>query len=330
MNWNDFLQKHRPSQIAAEADCALTALTSLGLIRVRGEDARDFLQGQLTNDIRAVTTEQAQLSAWCNPKGRMLALMLVFQHGDDLYLQLPRERIAPVLKRLGMYVMRSRVTLSDASEELPIMAVGGDCIGGLLENQPEDDFASRQSGELSLIRFPGVQPRVQVIGTADALAAIWNKTAATATQVNEGWWRLQNIRSGIPAIYDVTAETFIPQMLNLDLLHGISFTKGCYTGQEVVARMKYLGQLKRRMYLARFAAAEEPGPGDKLFSATSKSAQGAGKLVDVQPSPAGGWEALVAAEISSVEAGDIRLGDANGPALAIQPPPYGLQAADSE
>ncbi len=328
MNWNDFLQEQTPDQATA-ADCALATLASLGLIRVQGEDARDFLQGQLTNDIRAVTAEQAQLSAWCNPKGRMLALMLVFQHGDGLYLQLPRERIAPVLKRLGMYVMRSRVTLSDASEELPIMAVGGDCISGLLKNAPEDHFASHQSGKLTLIRFPGEQPRIQVIGATDALAKVWEQTIATATQVNEEWWQLQNIRNGIPAIYDATAETFIPQMLNLDLLNGISFTKGCYTGQEVVARMKYLGQLKRRMYLARFDAVEKPEPGDKLFSTHSKSAQGAGKLVDVQASPAGGWEALVAAEISSVEAGGMRLGDAGGPELKIQPPPYGLDSGES-
>ncbi|WP_456415884.1 CAF17-like 4Fe-4S cluster assembly/insertion protein YgfZ [Thiolapillus sp.] len=329
MNWNDFLQEHRPERNTAEADCALTALTSLGLIRVQGEDARDFLQGQLTNDIQAVTAEQAQLSAWCTPKGRMLALMLVFQHGDDLCLQLPRERITPVLKRLGMYVMRARVTLSDASEALPVMALGGDCTGGLAESMPEGDFSCCQYGELTVIRFPGEQPRAQVIGTADALAAAWKKAAATATQVNQAWWRLQNIRSGIPAIYDATAETFVPQMLNLDLLGGVSFTKGCYTGQEVVARMKYLGQIKRRMYLARFDAAETPAPGDKLFSPHSKSAQGAGKLVDVQSSPGGGWEALIAAEISSVEAGDMRLGDATGPALKVQPPPYGLKEADS-
>jgi len=329
MNWNDLLREYTPEQTAAEIDCALMALTSLGLIRIQGEDARDFLQGQLTNDIQAVTTKQAQLSAWCNPKGRMLALMLVFQHGDDLYLQLPRERIEAVLKRLRMFVMRSRVTLDDASAELPIMALGGDCIAGLLDDVPEGDFASQQSAGLTVIRFPGKQPRVQVIGATDILISAWKKAAATATLVNDEWWRLQNIRNGIPAIYDATAETFIPQMLNLDLLNGISFTKGCYTGQEVVARMKYLGQLKRRMYLARFDTAQEPGPGDRLFSPSSKSAQGAGKVVVVQRSPAGGWEALVAAEISSVEAGGMRLGDAEGAVLEIQPPPYGLQAQDS-
>ena len=329
MNWNDLLREDTPDQTTAKTDGTLTALTSLGLIRVQGEDARDFLQGQLTNDIQAVTAKQAQLSAWCTPKGRMLALMLVFQQGDDLYLQLPRERIEAVLKRLRMFVMRSRVILSDTSDELPIMALGGNCIAELLDDVPEDNFASRQSAGLSVIRFPGKQPLVQVIGEADALAPIREKAAMTATAAGDSWWRLQNIRSGIPAIYDATAEAFIPQMLNLDLLGGISFNKGCYTGQEVVARMKYLGQIKRRMYLARFMTATEPGPGDKLFSAHSKSAQGAGKIVDVQPSPAGGWEALVAAETSSVEAGDMRLGGAEGAVLEIQPPPYGLQATDS-
>lgn len=328
MNWNNFLQQYTFVQAAIDADCTLTALTSLGLIRVQGEDAHDFLQGQLTSDIKAVTPEKAQLGAWCNPKGRMLALMLIFQHGDDLYLQLPRERIAAVMKRMRMFVLRSRVTLEDVSDDLPVVALGGNCITNLLEQVPEGDFTSQSSPGTTVIRFPGEQPRVQVIGEAGELAALWKKAAATATLVNSNWWTLQNIRSGIPTVYDATAEAFVPQLLNLDLLQGISFTKGCYTGQEVVARMKYLGKLKRRMYVARFKVAEEPKPGDGLFSPHSKSPQGSGKIVDVQASPDGGWEALIAAEISSVEAGDMHLGNAEGALLDIQPPPYDLSDAE--
>ncbi len=328
MNWNDFLQQYKLDDAAAAADCALTALTSLGLIKVQGEDARDFLQGQLTNDIEAVTPEQAQLSAWCNPKGRMLALMLVFQHGDDLYLQLPRERIEAVLKRLRMFVMRSKVILEDVSEERPIIALGGSCISGLVEQLPDTDFGTSQTGELAVIRFPGAQPRVQLIGTAEKIAEFWKQASTAATLVNSRWWDLQNIQAGIPGINDATAEAFIPQMVNLDLLRGISFSKGCYTGQEVVARMKYLGQLKRRMFLAHFSSEEPPKAGDRLFSIQSKSAQGAGRIVDVQPTPKGDWEALVVAEISAAESGDLHLEDADGPRLGIQPPPYGLESPE--
>lgn len=328
MNWNDFLQQYKLDDAAAEAGCALTALTSLGLIKVQGEDARNFLQGQLTNDINDITPAQARLGAWCNPKGRMLALMLVFQHGDDLYLQLPRERIEAVLKRLHMFVMRSRVTLEDVSEEQPIIALWGSGISGLVEQLPDTDFGTRQAGELAVIRFPGAQPRVQVIGEAAALTEYWKQAATSATLLNSRWWHLQNIQAGIPGIYDATAEAFIPQMVNLDLLQGISFSKGCYTGQEVVARMKYLGQLKRRMFLAHFSSEEPPKVGDSLFSPQSKSAQGAGRIVDAQPTPKGDWEALVVAEISAAESDDLHLGDAGGPKLDIQPPPYGLESPE--
>ena len=328
MNLNDFVQTLHLEQAPAEADCALTAPAALGLIRVQGEDARDFLQGQLTNDINRVTPDEAQLSAWCTPKGRMLALMLIFQHGDDLYLQLPAERIEAVLKRLRMFVLRSKVTLDDASNELAVLALGGHCIDELLGNIPETDFASGQTEGLTVIRFPGEVPRVQIIGDIQVVSAFHERTGTRATAVSSVWWRAQNIRSGIPSVYDATAEAFIPQMLNLDILGGISFTKGCYTGQEVVARMKYLGQLKRRMYLARFDGDITPQPGDSLFSPQSKSAQGAGKIVDVVPSSQGGWEALVVAQIDIAETGDLHLGDAAGLRLELLPPPYGLEAPE--
>ncbi|WP_457668604.1 CAF17-like 4Fe-4S cluster assembly/insertion protein YgfZ [Thiolapillus sp.] len=328
MNLNAFVQTLHLEQAPAEADCALTAPAGLGLIRIQGEDARDFLQGQLTNDINKVCVDQAQLSAWCTPKGRMLALMLIFQRDDDLYLQLPAERIEPVLKRLGMFVLRSKVTLEDASSELGVLAMGGDCITGLFSSIPETDFASLQADGLTIIRFPGEVPRIQIIGDVPTLSTLRERTGTSATVVGSTWWTVQNIRSGVPSVYDATAEAFVPQMLNLDILNGISFTKGCYTGQEVVARMKYLGQLKRRMYLARFDAKAAPQPGDNLFSPQSKSAQGAGKIVDAAPSTQGGWEALVVAQTDIAEGGDLFLGDADGPRLALQPPPYGLEAPE--
>ncbi len=328
MDWNNFLENYTLEQSATDADCILTPLTSLGLIKVQGEDARAFLQGQLTCDLMAVTPVKSQLGAWCNPKGRMLALMLIFQRGEDLFLQMPRERIDFVIKRMGMFVLRSKVSLIDVSDDLPVIALGGRCIPDLLEQSPDDEFATHTSDGLTAIRFPGEQARAQVIGNAEAVAELWKKALTEATAANDGWWSIQNIRSGIPAVYDATAEAFIPQMLNLDLLQGISFTKGCYTGQEVVARMKYLGQLKRRMYVSHFETDAIPQPGDKLFSPQSKSPQGAGRIVAAQPSPQGGWEALVVTEISIAESGDLHLGDIDGPRLSLQPPPYGLDASD--
>ncbi|WP_457674315.1 CAF17-like 4Fe-4S cluster assembly/insertion protein YgfZ [Thiolapillus sp.] len=322
MNRNEFLQQTAMDEHPDQEDCVLCALASRGLIRVSGEDARDFLQGQLTNDINAVTAEQAQLSAWCNPKGRMLALFLVFMHDGDLYLQLPRERLDAVLKRLRMFVLRARVVLEDVSDDLVIAGAAGACLEETITRLPGKDLGAVTSDDLTLIRLPGEQPRIQVVGTADAVNAFRQRMANRAATASEDWWTLQNIRAGLPEVLDATAEAFIPQMVNLDVLEGISFTKGCYTGQEVVARMKYLGQLKRRMYLARATGNSPMSPGDSLWSPHSQSAQGAGKVVLAARLPDGSQEALAVAEISVAGAGGIRLHDGQGPEITLDAPPY--------
>lgn len=301
-NWQRFLDTLPKS---GDGACLLSPLAEMGLIRVTGEDARDFLQGQLTNDIREVTPEKAQLSAYCTPKGRMLGLFLVFQHEDALYLQLPRERLEPVLKRLRMFVLRARVTLEEAGDDLVAVGLsGGDCGPWL----PEGPFARSQRGGVTLIRVPGEVPRALLVGGADETIHLLQGLEKDVTLAEPDPWSLLDIRAGLPRVVEATAEAFVPQMCNLDLLGGISFTKGCYTGQEVVARMKYLGQLKRRMYRARLDGAC-PEPGEALHSPSSRSAQGAGKVVSAAPSPDGGCELLVVAEIAVAEAGDLWLGD---------------------
>lgn len=325
--WKDFLEQQYGTRESAPAtaDCALSDLSDLGLIRVQGEDARSFLQGQLTNDVNLVSSEQSQLSGYCNPKGRLFACFLLFEHAGNLYLQLPRERLDSMLKRLRMFVLMSKVTLTDASDELAGIGLTGDCLPELLDKLPEAPFDTVQNPQGTVLRMPGDTPRVQIWGTPEQLTELWKKLAPTASLVNADFWPLANIRAAYPSILNATAEAFVPQTLNLDLLEAISFTKGCYTGQEVVARMKYLGQLKRRMYLARIDTDQPPQAGDPLYAASSKSGQGAGKVVDARPSPDGGCEALVMTQISSAEAGDLQLGDANGAKLVLSEPPYGFE-----
>jgi len=179
--------------------------------------------------------------------------------------------------------------------------------------------------ELSLMRVPGELPRVQLVGPLDSILAFWSQVTPEVTLVNGDFWALQNIREGLPSVYNSTAEAFIPQTLNLQLLNGINFKKGCYTGQEVIARMKYLGQLKRRMYMAHFDTDTRPAPGDRLYSASSKSGQGAGQIVDVRPDPAGGYAALVMIQISTAEADDLQLVDEQGAKMELSEPPYGFE-----
>ena len=323
-DWNSFLTQQGMDNAPSQADCALCDLSDQGLIRVGGEDARDFLQGQLTNDINLVDGSTGQLSALCNPKGRMLACFNIFQRDDHIYLQLPVERLEAILKRLRMFVLRSRVILQDATDELVIIGLSGDCIHKLLSEVPEGAMQQTRVEDLSLIRMPGELPRVQLVGPPQSILAFCKQKAPEATLVNRDFWALQNIRAGLPSVYNSTAEAFIPQTLNLQLLEGISFTKGCYTGQEVIARMKYLGQLKRRMYVAHFDTDARPAPGDRLYSPSSKSGQGAGQIVDVRPDPAGGYAALVMIQISTAEADDLQLTDDQGARMELGEPPYGF------
>lgn len=299
--------------MTAQLNCTQYELPAFGLIRVQGTEARSFLQGQLTNDINLVSPEQAQLSAWCNPKGRMLAIFLIFEQDGSLYLKLPLERLPATLKRLRMFVMRSDVQLSDASQELV-----GTGLVGCIPDAPPTAYACQTSPGLSLIRMPGADGRILAIGTDGQIAKL-RRCEAMCNKVESSAWALADIRAGMPQVYDATAEAFVPQMLNLDLIPAISFTKGCYTGQEVVARTKYLGQVKRRMFHASFDSEQMPAIGTELHSASSQSAQGAGKLVDVAPVAPGRFEALVMAEISSAVAGDLKIGDENGTSLQTKP-----------
>lgn len=311
--------------------CALFDLSHLGLIRVAGEDAQSFLQGQFTNDTREVTERHSQLSAYCSPKGRMLANFRIFQHQGDYLLQMPRDTFDTVLKRLPMFVLMSKVKVSDASDEVVSIGLAGQCAESLLKQQftavPAKSGEVAPQGDMTLIRLPGEPARFQIIGTPKAVSALWSELAKEALPSNRDYWSLLDIRAGIPTIYRETADAFVPQMTNMEQIDGVSFTKGCYTGQEVVARMKYLGKLKRRMYLASVDTDSQPQPGDELFAPGSESGQGAGKVVDARPSPDGGFELLAVTEIKNFEQDNLHLRDDNGPKLKLGTLPYGFDEA---
>lgn len=322
-SWHDIVTPKTPLP-QTFPDCAITELSHFGLIRATGSDVRTFLQGQLTNDINQVTPALAQLSSYCSPKGRMLGSFWVMQRGDDLYLQLPADRLPAILQRLRMFVLRAQVTLEDASGELARFGITGSCAADLLPFAPGADKATATRDDITVIRLPGERPRFEIIGPVSALAPLWSKLSETATQTGPDFWSLMDIRAGVPNVFEDTVEAFVPQMANLQLIGGVSFTKGCYTGQEVVARMQYLGKLKRRMYLAHIADTQRPAPGAEVFSPSSESGQGAGRIVDAAPSPDGGFDVLAVLQISSAEAGDVRLHDAAGPVLELRPMPYDL------
>lgn len=337
--WKTFIQTHS-ADIGADSymtfghsgnntGCALIDLSHLSLISIVGEDADSFLQGQVTNDVRDITDDHFQISACCNPKGRMLANFIAFRHRREIVLQLPRDTQQILLKRLPMFILMSKVKISDAGDNLVCIGLLGDGAPALLQEHfsqvPAKSWSALQEKGFTLLRHPGETPRIAVIGEPAAMMDLWNKLAPSAMISSSNRWMLESIRAGIPTVYGSTSESFIPQMTNMQLIQGVSFTKGCYTGQEVVARTKYLGKVKRRMYLARVESNLCPLPGDELFSAGSQSGQGAGRVVDAQASPDGGCELLAVIEIARHDAGDVHIGSVDGEKLRFQPLPYSYE-----
>jgi len=339
--WRSFLESRSAHIDAAgrvrfpaaptEADCALMALSSLGLIAVAGPEAEPFLQGQVTNDVTRLSTAVSQLGSHCSPKGRMLASFRAFKRDEVIYLQLPRTQVAALTQRLRMYLLRAKATIEDdASERFITIAVAGTCAPSLLASRleavPTQENEVTHADELTTIRIPGPTPRFQLLGSVSALEGLWDDLTVTATVVNDELWSLLDIRTGIPTLYRQTSDAFVPQMVNLQLLDGVSFKKGCYTGQEVVARMQYLGKLKRRMYLGQVGTDNPPAPGDALHAADSRSEQAVGRVVDACSNGEGDYELLAVVEIQAAERGEVRLGSPDGPLLSLRDPPYGFPA----
>ncbi|MCP4285268.1 MAG: folate-binding protein YgfZ [Gammaproteobacteria bacterium] len=337
--WKSFLQTQSAEtgedggmsfgQRTGNSACALIDLSHLGLISVSGEDADTFLQGQVTNDVRDLTNDHFQLSACCTPKGRMQANFIAFRHQRDIVLQMPRETQQMLLKRLPMFILMSKVKVTDASDRLVCFGLIGDCAEGLLQSQfnqpPGKAWDAIEERGFTLLRHPGKTQRIEVIGEPDAMIDMWKKLAQSATPCNSDLWALETIRAGVPTVYGNTSETFIPQMTNMQLIGGVSFTKGCYTGQEIVARTKYLGKIKRRMYLAKIDSERCPQPGEELFSSASQSGQGAGRVVDARVSQDGDCEMLAVAEIACHDQDDVHIESVNGQKLRFQELPYSFE-----
>jgi folate-binding protein YgfZ len=322
---------HFASDVQTETQAALSGsilcdLSHYGLIRVSGPEAESFLQNQFCNDVRNVTESQSQLNGYCNPKGRALAFFRLFRRGEHYYLRLPQSILQPTLNRLRMFVLMTKVTLEDASDELVRIGFSApdaeQQLQMVLGNIPVKPDDVHHAGDISVIRVTDTRPRFELYGPVEAIQALWETLAKQATPVGHGGWELLDIQAGIPEVYEDTQEAFVPQMINLQAISALSFKKGCYPGQEIVARMHYLGKLKRRMYLAHVDSDEVPAAGEALFAEGSESAQGVGKVVRAQRNPGGGTELLAVIEIASADQRPLRLKNADGPLLKLEELPY--------
>ncbi len=284
-----------PLHDAMTTDTAMTAdtqlqsgrLQHLGVLRFTGPDSLSFLQGQVSNDTRRLAEGQGLLAAYSSPQGRVLALMQLLPHSSGIIAILPRELVLPTLETLRKFVLRAKVKIEDASQ---LLWVSGHHDAHLLESA---GLAAGQSGTgyteqdgIGVVAVNRDLGRHWVIGAAQLLADRGLAGDPHHVELTELHWRLADIHAGLPQIYLATREAFVAQMLNLDLLDGISFSKGCYTGQEIIARTQHLGRIKRRLYRLQLPQGEWR-IGQPLRLTDGRS----GRITDVIRS-GGGFESL--------------------------------------
>lgn len=322
--WQQFLQesaKQNPIGTISDIsinDTVLCDLSHLGLLQIEGADAFTFLQGQVTNDVKQLDGHRAHYTGYCNPKGRLLALFLAFSHQNHVHLQMPKALIESIAKRLKMYVMRSKVEIQDVSESVIKIGLYGpnaaELLNTIFTTVPQNAYELVTLDNAAIVKLPGDKPRFEIFTDIANAPAIWNTLSQGTKTVDASYWEWLEIQAGIPEVYLNTQEEFVPQMLNLDLLDGINFKKGCYTGQEIVARTHYLGTIKRRTQLAHINT--QPNIGDDVLNGNQESI---GKIVRCAPTPGSGYDVLAEIRLESMDAGQLLVG---GSPLNIQPLPY--------
>ncbi|HEY3644751.1 MAG TPA: folate-binding protein [Gammaproteobacteria bacterium] len=273
----------------------LLDLSYKGLICVSGPDAVAFLQGQLSTDIEKLGPESSQLSSWSNAKGRVVALMRVFRRGEHIDLALAASLKSTVLKRLSMYVLRSKVILADAGDGISTLGLIGEGAGALLGQAgipvPAQVNEVTRVGDTQAMRLHGERPRYAVYGEREAMGKLMRRWQEHTSPGNEDLWALHKILAGEPTVFSETSEHFVAQMLDLERLGGIDFKKGCYTGQEIIARAHYRGGVKRHMVRAECETSSMLRPGMQIHGVEQDSP--AAEIVDARRDEAGVWQMLV-------------------------------------
>jgi len=314
---------------AARSGSVLAALPHLGVLEFSGDDARAFLHAQLSCDVANLPGGRSVPGAYCTPKGRVLANFLLWSEGETFKMALARDIAPAIQKRLQMYVLRSRVRIADPGDAQVLVGVSGPAgeaalraeLGAVPPNA--HDVAVQAHG--AVVRLP--TDRFLVAAPRESADALWDALARGLTPVGPAAWQWLDVASGMPLVTGATQDQFVPQMINLELIGGVSFRKGCYPGQEIVARTQHLGKVKRRMFLAHVADGA-PAAGDAVYAGPAGDAAGGdaqGMIVNAAPAPGGGADVLAVVRTASAASGDVRLRGPDGPRLAFRPLPYPVE-----
>ena len=303
--------------MTASLDSLCTALPHLGIIRAQGEDAANFLHNQLTQDVLLLDVQHARLAAWCNAKGRMLASFVLFKpQADEVLLIVSRDVLASALKRLSMFVLRAKVKLSDATADFELRGLVGAPLRALTDTTEPWRHVDMGHGVHLVTLYPAqAQPRAIWLGPASHAPAC-SVTEEEATSI----WSYSDVMSGVAWVSAATAEAFVPQMLNYESVDGVNFKKGCYPGQEVVARSQFRGTLKRRAFIVQADAPMQAG--QEVF-ASHDAGQPCGLIA--QAASVGGQHVAVAELQLSATESTLHVGSAQGPQLVRLPLPYALR-----
>lgn len=291
-------------------------ITHLGVIKIEGEDAAKFIHGQLTQDFSLLDLHTARLAAFCTAKGRMQASFIGFKRSDtEILLVCSMDILPATLKRLSMFVMRAKAKLSDVSAEYSLFGLIGNAIQ-LIADKPNSTWAKSEFDSKFLVNlYPadGIPRQLCVapVGTP----------APQGQPLSADLWLWSEVRSGVATISAPVVEVFVPQMLNYESIGGVNFKKGCYPGQEIVARSQFRGTLKRRAFVVHADASMAAG--DEVFAADD-STQPVATVVQAAPAPQGGFDAIVSVQLAAMQSGPLHLGTSEGPVIQIAPLPYTL------
>ena len=332
-DWKKYLQDNdiATSNIAADnkrAENILCDLSRYGTIVIAGDDASEFIQGQFTNDINNVNDDTAQISGFCNKKGRMVANFRLFMHQGNYFLSLKNNLIDKSISHLQNYILRSHVAIQDVSEQLIHIGISGnksaELLSPFIENISDEIDSVSHNADYIALRIAGTTPRYEIFCSLEHAKVLWEKISNQINVVNASNWDYLNIQAGTPFIDLNTSEEFVPQMANMELINGVSFTKGCFTGQEIVARMHYLGKLKKRTFKIHIETEEKPHTGDKLFAENARAGQNTGAILQVEKNSESGFDALAVIQIADTES-KLFLNDADGATVTVKTLPYSLE-----
>jgi folate-binding protein YgfZ len=299
-------------------------LSHLGLLGVTGADAEAFLQGQLSCDVGQLAADASTFGSYCSAKGRMLASFLLWREPHGYTLLLSRTLVSAIEKRLRQFVLRAQVTIADPGASRVLIGAAGNAAEDVLRASigaiPARIHAVAHGDGVTVVRLPA--NRFVIAAASDRAGALWSTLSGGLRPVGTPCWEWLDIVAGMPLVTARTQDELVPQMANLELIGGVSFEKGCYPGQEVVARTQYRGKSKRRMFLARVEGIA-PAPGDPLYS-EDLGDQASGAIVNAAPAPGGGFDVLAVVPTASAASSTVRIGSPDGAPLRFRPLPYAV------